>query len=133
MVLDTVRVFNKHVLNPVMKLVAGQKYWYAGAVEHTGRHSGETYTTPVVIDRVSDGFIIPLPYGTKVDWLRNVLAAGTATLRVHGETCRAVEPKVIDAATAFPQLSPRRRREFGLFGIKNYLKLRRETVATTPE
>jgi len=43
MVLDTVRVFNKHVLNPVMMLVAGQKYWYGGVIEHTGRRSGMTY------------------------------------------------------------------------------------------
>ena len=64
MVLDTVRVFNKHVLNPVMMLVAGQKYWFAGVIEHTGRRSGKKYSTPVVIDRVGDGFIIPLPYGT---------------------------------------------------------------------
>jgi hypothetical protein len=40
MVLDTVRVFNKRVLNPVMLLVAGRKYWYAGVIEHTGRRSG---------------------------------------------------------------------------------------------
>lgn len=133
MILDRVRVFNKHVLNPMMMLVAGQKYWYAGVIEHTGRHSGRTYTTPVVIDRVSDGFVIPLPYGTEVDWLRNVLAAGNATLRVHGETCRAVEPQIVDAATASTQLSPRRQREFGRFGIKNYLKLKREAPAAEQE
>lgn len=133
MALDTIRVFNKHVLNPVMKLVAGQKYWYAGVIEHAGRKTGKKYTTPVVIERVSDGFIVPLPYGTEVDWLRNVLAAGAATLRVHGETCQAVEPQIIDAATASAQLSPRRRREFGRFGIKNYLKLQREPVAATRE
>ncbi len=86
-----------------------------------------------MIVRVSDGFIIPLPYGTEVDWLRNVLAAGNAALRVHGETCRAVEPQIIDAATAFPQLSPRRQREFGRFGIRNYLKLKREPVAGAGE
>ncbi|MEY8014146.1 nitroreductase family deazaflavin-dependent oxidoreductase [Mycobacterium servetii] len=129
MVLDRVRVFNKHVLNPVMKLVAGQKYWYAGVIEHTGRRSGKTYSTPVVVERVGDGFIIPLPYGTKVDWLRNVLAAGRATVRVHGETSGAVGPEIIDAATAAGQLSPRRRREFARFGIKNFLKLEREPVA----
>ncbi len=133
MVLDTVRVFNKHVLNPVMKIVAGQKYWYAGVIEHTGRRSGKKYSTPVVIERVSDGFIIPLPYGTEVDWLRNVMAAGEATLRVHGETCHAVEPEMIDVATAYQQLSARRQREFGRFGIKNYLKLKREPAAAAQE
>ncbi|WP_156687898.1 nitroreductase family deazaflavin-dependent oxidoreductase [Mycobacterium sp. Marseille-P9652] len=130
MVLDTVRVFNKHVLNPVMMLVAGQRYWYAGYVEHTGRRSGKTYTTPVVIDRVGDGYMIPLPYGTEVDWLRNVMAAGRATLHVNGQTCPAVEPEIIDAATAGPQLSPRRRREFGRFRIGHYLKMKPEPAAT---
>ena len=47
-VLDTVRVFNKHLLNPAMLLVAGRKHWYAGVIEHTGRRSGKNYATPVV-------------------------------------------------------------------------------------
>ncbi|BBX63645.1 hypothetical protein MSAS_28190 [Mycobacterium saskatchewanense] len=131
MVIDTLRVFNKHVMNPVMMLLAGQKYWYAGVIEHTGRHSGKAYSTPVVIERVGDGFIIPLPYGTQVDWLRNVLAAGRATLRVHGETYGAVEPEIIDAAAAGGQLSPRRQREFARFRIRNYLKLKAESVPAT--
>ncbi|MFZ1175482.1 MAG: nitroreductase, partial [Mycobacterium sp.] len=83
------------------------------------------------IERAGDGFIIPLPYGTDVDWLRNVLAAGKATLRVHGETCQAVEPEIVDAAAASQQLSPRRQREFSRFRISNYLKMEREPVAAT--
>ncbi len=59
MVLDRVRVFNKHVLNPAMKLVAGQHYRYAGVIEHTGRRSGKTYSTPVVVERVGDGASSP--------------------------------------------------------------------------
>jgi deazaflavin-dependent oxidoreductase (nitroreductase family) len=130
-VLDTVRVFNKHLLNPAMLLVAGRKHWYAGVIEHTGRRSGNNYATPVVAERVSDGVIIPLPYGTHVDWLRNVLAAGRATIRVRGETCKTVDPQIIDAAAAATQLSARRRREFDRFGIKNYLKLKPEPSPPT--
>ncbi|BBZ47203.1 nitroreductase family deazaflavin-dependent oxidoreductase [Mycobacterium parmense] len=125
MVLNTVRVLNKRVLNPMMLHVAGQKHWYAGVIEHKGRHSGKTYDTPVVIERTGDGFLIALPYGTQVDWLRNVLAAGRATIRVHGETCQAVEPRVIDATTASQYLSSLRRLEFGGLRIKNYLLLKR--------
>jgi deazaflavin-dependent oxidoreductase (nitroreductase family) len=132
MVLDKVRVFNKYVLNPAMMIVAGQKYWYAGVIEHTGRRSGKAYATPVVVERVSDGFVIPLPYGTEVDWLRNVMAAGRATVRVHGDTSQAVEPEIIDAATAYRQLSPRRQREFGRFRIKHYLKIKHAPSAATP-
>jgi deazaflavin-dependent oxidoreductase (nitroreductase family) len=129
MVLGGVRVFNKRVLNPVMRLVAGQKHWYAGVIEYPGRLSGKSHATPVVIERVTDGFIIPLPYGKTADWVHNVLAAGRATLRVHGETYHAVEPEIIDAATAFRQLSPRRQREFGRFQIRDYLKMHRSSEA----
>ena len=120
---NAVRVFNKHVLNPVMMNLAGRKHWYAAVIRHTGRRSGKCYATPVVADRVADGFILPLPYGTGVDWLRNVLAAGRATLTVGGETFDVIAPEIIDAATAMPQLSPRRRRAFQRFGFDNFVKV----------
>ncbi len=120
---DTVRVFNKHVLNPAMMLLAGRKCWYASVIRHSGRRSGKTYATPVVAERIGDGFILPLPYGTEVDWLRNVLAAGRATLTVHGETYEVVAPEIIDSTTAAPQLSPSRRRTFRRFGVEHFLKV----------
>lgn len=128
-VLDTVRVFNKHVLNPAMMLVAGRKYWYASIIEHTGRHTGKEYATPVVAERVDDGLIIPLPYGTDTDWLRNVLAAGHATVHVHGETYEAVDPQILDAAAVAGQLAPNRKRTFDRFNVRSYLKL---APAATP-
>lgn len=126
---DAVRVFNKHILNPVMLHLAGRKNWYASVVHHTGRHTGKAYATPVVAELASDAsgdwLVIPLPYGTGVDWLRNVLAAGTATVRAHGRTYDAVEPVIIDAAAAAPLLSASRRRTFQRFGIGHFLRLRR--------
>lgn len=122
---DAVRTFNKYVFNPAMLLLAGRKHWYAAVIRHSGRKSGKSYATPVVADRVAgDDFILPLPYGTGVDWLRNVLAAGTATITVGGQTYDVTEPEVIDAATAGPQLSPRRRRAFQRFGIDTFLKVK---------
>jgi deazaflavin-dependent oxidoreductase (nitroreductase family) len=120
---DAVRVFNKHILNPAMLHLAGRRYWYAGVIRHTGRRSGKKYATPVVADRVADGFILPLPYGTHVDWLKNVLSAGRATIRVKGETYEVIEPQIIDAATALAQLPSSRRRTAQWFGIDNYVKL----------
>jgi deazaflavin-dependent oxidoreductase (nitroreductase family) len=125
---DAVRTFNKYILNPAMLQLAGRKHWYAAVIRHTGRHSGKNYSTPVVADRVADGFILPLPYGTHVDWLRNVLVDGAATIKVGGETFRVVEPEIIDAATAAPQLSPKRRRAFERFGIDKFVKV---TLAPT--
>ncbi|MDG5481605.1 nitroreductase/quinone reductase family protein [Mycolicibacterium gadium] len=118
------RRFNKHVLNPAMMHLAGRRYWYAAVMRHTGRRSGRHYATPVVADRVANGFIVPLPYGTDVDWLRNVQESGAAAVSIGGHTYDVVEPEIIDAATAGPQLSPSRRRVFQVFGIKRFVKLK---------
>ncbi|RDI60466.1 nitroreductase [Nocardia pseudobrasiliensis] len=126
---DALRIVNKYVTNPAMMHLAGRKHWYASVIRHTGRRTGESYATPVVAERVADGFIIPLPYGTRVDWLRHVLSSGRATIRTGGRTYDVVEPEIIDAASAAPQLSPERRRAFQRFGSKHYLKLR--SVPTT--
>ncbi|MGO9036038.1 MAG: nitroreductase family deazaflavin-dependent oxidoreductase [Mycobacterium sp.] len=119
-----VRVSNRYVLNPVMMRLAGRKHWYAAAITHTGRRSGKTYTTPVVAERVEDGFVIPLPCGTRADWLQNVRAAGRATISVQGHRYEVVEPDVVDAAAALPTLTPRRRRTFQRAGITHYLKVK---------
>ncbi|MET8997599.1 nitroreductase family deazaflavin-dependent oxidoreductase [Amycolatopsis sp. NPDC004169] len=116
-------MFNKHVLNPAMLLLAGRKHWYASALEHVGRRSGRTYRTPVVAGRVPGGFVVPLPYGSEVDWLRNVLAAGTATLRSGGITYVVSEPRIIDAGAAFTQVSPAYAQAWCRFGIARYLRL----------
>lgn len=121
--MDAVRTFNKYVLNPVMMRLAGRKHWYAGVIRHIGRRSGKDYATPVVANRVEGGFLIPLPYGRGVDWLRNVLAAGRATITVDGETFAVVNPQVIGAAEAGPQLSSRHRRSYERFGIAEFVTL----------
>jgi deazaflavin-dependent oxidoreductase (nitroreductase family) len=120
---DAIRAFNKHVLNPAMMLLSGHKYWYAAVIRHVGRRSGKDYATPVVADRVSDGFIVPLPYGTEVDWLRNVQAAGTATIQLRGEIYEVTTPTVIDAATAFPQVPAMHARVWRRMRIERYLKV----------
>jgi deazaflavin-dependent oxidoreductase (nitroreductase family) len=122
-ILDAVRQLNKHVFNPAVIRLAGGKHGPAAVIEHTGRRSGKTYATPVVALPAVDGLLIPLPYGTRVDWLRNVMAAQKATIRVRRETYEVSQPKIIDRATAVSQLPASRRRTFGGFGIKNFLKL----------
>ena len=122
--LNAVRASNKYLLNPLMVQLAGHKHWYAAAIRHTGRRSGKQYATPVVAERLPDGFVIPLPYGTKVDWLQNVLAAGRATIASQGESYDVVQPEVIDAAAAVPMLSSQRQRTFQRVGIEQYLRVK---------
>ena len=128
-VLDIVRVFSKRVGNPAMLPMSGRKHFYASVIEHTGRRSGKHYATPVVAERTADGFIVGLPYGTQVDWLRNAVAAGRATIRHGGQTYDVVGPQVIDAASATPLLSAKYRRRFGWLRIANYVKF---NLAPTP-
>jgi deazaflavin-dependent oxidoreductase (nitroreductase family) len=122
--LNAVRISNKHLLNPVMMRLAGRKHWYAAAIRHTGRRSGKQYVTPVVSDRVQDGFIIPLPYGTRVDWLQNVLAEGRAAISAEGQSYDVVQPEVVDAAAALPMLSAQRRRRLQRAGVEHYLTVK---------
>ena len=123
---DEVRIFNKRVLNPAMMKLAGRRHWYASMLRHKGRRSGREYATPVVAVPVAgDAFIVPLPYGEGVDWLKNVLAAGRATVEAKGETCEVAEPEVIDAEAAFPLLDERHRRTWRRFGIERYLRLKK--------
>jgi deazaflavin-dependent oxidoreductase (nitroreductase family) len=126
--LNAIRASNKYLLNPLMVQLAGHKHWYAAAIKHTGRRSGKQYTTPVVAERIADGFVIPLPYGTDVDWLQNVRAAGRATISSQGEDYEVIQPEIIDAATALPLLSAQRRRTFERVGIDGYLLLKDQTT-----
>ena len=82
--LKQVRFFNRRFLNPLMLRFAGREGSYDAIVQHVGRTSGKSYRTPVVATPIKDGFVIPLPYGTNVDWLRNIQAAGGATLHWNG-------------------------------------------------
>jgi len=118
------RHFTKHVLNPAMRLAAGRRHWYAAALHHVGRRSGRAYTTPVVAEPVPGGFVIPLPYGADVDWLRNIRAAGRETIRVGGCEYTVGEPTVLSASEALPQVREKRRRVWRRLGIGSYLRLR---------
>lgn len=122
---DAVRVSNKHVLNPAMMKLAGRKHWYTAVIRHTGRRSGKEYATPVVAEPIEESFIIPLPYGERVDWLKNVFTSGQATIEAKGESHAVVEPEVIDAEEAFPLFPPRLRRTLRLLGIERFLKVKR--------
>lgn len=120
---DSVRVFNKHLLNPAVLRLAGRKHFYASAIHHTGRRSGRSYVTPVTAFRVTDGFVIPLPYGTHTDWLRNLLVEQHGSIRFHGETFPISSPVVVASATASAELPPRQRKIMRTLGFHDFVHL----------
>ena len=103
--LDRVRQFNKRTFNPWILKSAGTARSPFAIVEHAGRRSGAAYTTPVIVRPVPDGFVFALTYGPGVDWYRNILAAGSCTLRWRGKAYRLEQPGTLSAEAglkAFP-------------------------------
>ena len=120
---DRIRRLNKAVMNPRQMDTAGTPGSWASVVHHVGRTSGRSYATPVVTVPTDDGFWIALPYGLRADWVRNVLAAGGATIDHQGATYLVDDPRVRDADPGADRLGT-------LFGVTDVLHLRR--VEPTP-
>lgn len=71
---------------------------------HVGRTSGREYQTPLDAHEVAGGFHFVPVYGVNSDWVRNVLAAGSARLRLEGDTVSLTNPRLIDTDAAFALL-----------------------------
>lgn len=116
--------FSRRFINPRQMRTAGRPGAYASIIRHRGRRSGRTYETPVGAVPTDDGFVIALPYGTRAQWLRNVLAAGSATLVSEGAVHEVDRPELVrlEAANAwFPAGDQRSHR---WFGVEHCLRLR---------
>ena len=131
-VLDRVRRFNRRIFNPIMLALTagGRRPACFALVRHVGRRSGRVYATPVWVIRTRDGFLVPLTYGTRADWCRNVLAAGAATVEHRGIAVAVHRPSVVDAAAVVPRLPPVQRAVMHVVGMQTFLLLRR--VAARP-
>jgi deazaflavin-dependent oxidoreductase (nitroreductase family) len=125
---------SKRWLNRRQMRSAGTPGAYAGVVRHVGRVSGRAYETPVTIVAADDAFLVALPYGTGTQWLRNVLAAGSATIVTEGHTHEVDRPELVPMETvadAFPESD---RKTFRLFKVDRALRLRRaESPAAAPD
>jgi deazaflavin-dependent oxidoreductase (nitroreductase family) len=94
-------------------------------IRHVGRTTGRTYETPVGAVATADGFVIALPYGANTDWLKNVLASGSATIVDEGSTYDVDRPQVVPMAAAGHHFSPRDQRAHRMFGVDDCLRVRR--------
>lgn len=90
---------NKRVFNP--REIRKGKY---PVVVHVGRTSGKTYQTPLDAYPTGSGYVLVARYGPESDWVRNVLAAGTATLRIAGEEHPVDSPRLVAQEAALDAL-----------------------------
>ena len=93
----SVAEFNKKYANHVTRRFAAVLPGF-GIVTHRGRKSGRSYSNPVNAFRRPDGWVFALTFG-QGDWVKNVLAAGGATLHTRGRDHRVTNPRVVVDAT----------------------------------
>lgn len=124
LVRDVVRRFNRAFGNPHQMKTAGTPGAYASVIRHIGRKTGRSYETPMVPFATEDGFVIALPYGSGTDWVRNVMASGSATIVHDGNTYRVDQPELVPLAMAAPYMSAKEQRELRRFAIDQCLRVR---------
>jgi deazaflavin-dependent oxidoreductase (nitroreductase family) len=91
--LQFLRPFTIRFVNPLTRLVAG---WLPGfgILTYRGRTTGREYRTPMNVFRRGDQMVFALTYGPDVQWVKNVLAAGTLDVRTMGRDVHLVEPEL---------------------------------------
>ncbi len=122
-VLTAVRRFNRAVTNPQAMKTAGQPGATASAIQHVGRTSGTPYETPIGPVTTDDGFVVPLPYGTTPDWLKNVMAAGSAVIIHEGTTYPVTDPEIVPSSVAFAYVPNSEQRALRAFGVDQFLQV----------
>jgi deazaflavin-dependent oxidoreductase (nitroreductase family) len=72
-------------------------------ITHRGRKTGRRMETPVSAYRKGDTVAIMLAHG-KTNWVKNVLAAGEADIRLGRRDVHLVNPRIVPAGTDDPSL-----------------------------
>lgn len=129
---EAARRFHRGLGNPIQLRAAGATGAFTSVVKHRGRITGVRYETPVWAMPTEDGFAIATVYGPGTDWVRNVLAAGCATIVHGGETYAVDRPEIVPAEAArayFPTMLRTIHREMG---VDRYLRVRRTDRAEAP-
>ncbi len=122
--LQGLRSFAIRFVNPVTRLVAG---WLPGfgILQYRGRQTGKAYRTPMNVFRHGDRMVFALTYGTDVQWVKNVLAAGELDVRTVGRDLHLVEPELFHdpARSEMPALI---RPFLGFMRVTDFLRMRIE-------
>ena len=114
---------NRRVANPAMRTVTGRARYF-GTVIHVGRKSGQTYYTPVNVYPTGDSDLVALTYGSSVDWLANVEAAGECRIRHRGKIVWLVDPTRISESEALPELPATIRGALKALNVHEFVKLK---------
>lgn len=114
--------FNRHVTNPIVRLFAG---WAPGfcLLRHVGRRTGREYEIPLNVFEAEDGFVFALTYGSNADWVKNVLAADTCTIRRHRRQIRLAHPRLITTGEGMSHIPAGARPLLRLANVTEFLRM----------
>jgi deazaflavin-dependent oxidoreductase (nitroreductase family) len=117
-----IRPFTTHVFNPFSRLFVK---WLPGfgILGYRGRKSGKPYRTPMIASGHGEEWVFALTYGSDVQWVKNVVASGEATLEVGRRTIRLVQPELLVDPTR--RLAPWGIRQvLGLLRVSEFVRMR---------
>jgi deazaflavin-dependent oxidoreductase (nitroreductase family) len=115
------RGFTRRFGNPMTKLVAGRLPWFC-ILRYRGRKSDRPYRTPMNVFRRDDSWVFALTYGSEVQWVKNVLHAGSCEIETRGRVIALTRPQLV--------VDPSRRQVprvvaifLGLIGVTEFLRM----------
>ena len=129
--LQFLRPFTTRFVNPITRLVAG---WLPGfgIIRYRGRKSGKEYRTPMNIFRKGDRMFFALTYGSDVQWVKNVLAAGELDVRSMGREIHLIDPELyVDPGRRDMPLPVRL--VLGLMNVTEFLRMRIDRPECFPD
>jgi deazaflavin-dependent oxidoreductase (nitroreductase family) len=125
-----IRPFTTHVINPITRRIASHLPGFA-VISYVGRKSGRRYRTPMNVFRNGGDYVFALTYGSDVDWVKNVLAAGTCDIEIRGRTVRLTDPHLFTDPER--RLMPLPVRLFlGLLRVSEFLRMRPAKAPSAP-
>ena len=112
----------KHTLNRLTTRAARRKCGPFALVRHVGRTSGKQYETPLIVQPTSGGLVIELTYGDRVDWYRNVRAAGGCRILLHGTEWVITGFEPMDAVAGRAAFTPTQQLILRVLRRKHFVK-----------
>ena len=126
------RVALPHVVhryaNPLIRPLARRLPGFA-VVTHRGRKTGQAHRTPINVFRRGNDYFFFLTYGSDVNWVKNVLAAGSCSLETRGGVIELVEPELVTDPGLRPAPPHVRFLERRLAGVTQYLRMQAASPA----
>ncbi len=125
LVLSPLIRLQRAIINPKQMRSAGTPGAYASVIRHRGRTSGRSYETPVGVVATDDGFLIAIMYGSRTNWLQNVLASGSATIVHEGHTYEVDQPALIPMEAVATRFTSSDQQGFRVLHVDQALRVRR--------